>query len=53
VCSSFAERFGHARTTDAEIGRAVDALLQGIAADYARLLDHSRRVSGDPKLHHP
>jgi AcrR family transcriptional regulator len=44
--------FGHARTTDAEIERAVEALLQGIAADYPRLLEHSRRVSGDPKLHH-
>ena len=43
--------FGHARTTDAEIGRAVEALLQGIAADYPRLLAHSRRVSGARKLH--
>ena len=43
--------FGHARTTDAEIERAVEALLQGIAADYPTLLDHSRRVSGDPTLH--
>jgi AcrR family transcriptional regulator len=44
--------FGHAPTTDAEIERAVEALLQGIAADYPRLLAHSRRVSGDPELHH-
>jgi AcrR family transcriptional regulator len=44
--------FGHARTTDAEIERAVEALLQGLATDYPRLLEHSRRVSGDPKLHH-
>jgi AcrR family transcriptional regulator len=44
--------FGHAPTTDAEIERAVEALLQGIAADYPTLLEHSRRVSGDPKLHH-
>ena len=44
--------FGHARTTDAEIERAVEALLRGIAADYPRLLDHSRRTSGDPRLHH-
>jgi AcrR family transcriptional regulator len=43
--------FGHARTTDAEIERAVEALLQGIATDYPRLLEHSRRLSGDPKLH--
>jgi AcrR family transcriptional regulator len=44
--------FGHARTTDVEIERAVEALLQGIATDYPRLLEHSRRTSGDPKLHH-
>jgi AcrR family transcriptional regulator len=44
--------FGHAGTTDAEIERAVEALLQGIAADYPSLLEHSRRVSGDPALHH-
>jgi hypothetical protein len=43
--------FGHAPTSEAEIERAVEALLQGIAADYPRLLEHSRRVSGDPKLH--
>jgi hypothetical protein len=30
----------------------VEALLQGIATDYPRLLEHSRRMSGDPKLHH-
>jgi AcrR family transcriptional regulator len=44
--------FGHAPTSDVEIERAVEALLQGIAADYPKLLEHSRRVSGDPKLHH-
>lgn len=44
--------FGHAHTSDTEIERAVEALLQGIATDYPRLLQHSRRVSGDPKLHH-
>jgi AcrR family transcriptional regulator len=44
--------FGHATTTDAEIERAVEALLRGIATDYPRLLEHSRRVSGDSKLHH-
>jgi hypothetical protein len=27
-------------------------LLQGIATDYPRLLEHSREMSGDPKLHH-
>jgi AcrR family transcriptional regulator len=44
--------FGHARTSPAEIERAVEALLQGIATDYPRLLEHSRRLSGAPKLHH-
>jgi AcrR family transcriptional regulator len=44
--------FGHAPTSDVEIERAVEALLQGIATDYPRLLEHSRRVSGDPSLHH-
>jgi AcrR family transcriptional regulator len=44
--------FGHARTTDVEIERAVEALLQGIATDYPRLLEHSRRTSGDPELHY-
>jgi AcrR family transcriptional regulator len=44
--------FGHAPTSNVEIERAVEALLQGIATDYPRLLEHSRRMSGDPKLHH-
>ncbi|MGH2716011.1 MAG: TetR/AcrR family transcriptional regulator [Thermoleophilaceae bacterium] len=44
--------FGHAPTSDVEIERAVEALLQGIATDYPRLLEHSRRMSGAPKLHH-
>ena len=44
--------FGHASTSDMEIERVVEALLQGIATDYPRLLEHSRRVSGHPKLHH-
>jgi AcrR family transcriptional regulator len=44
--------FGHAPTSDTEIERAVEALLQGIATDYRRLLEHSRRMSGDPRLHH-
>lgn len=44
--------FGHAPTSDVEIERAVEALLQGIATDYPRLLEHSRRMSGDPELHH-
>jgi AcrR family transcriptional regulator len=44
--------FGHASTSDIEIERAVEALLQGIAADYPRLLEHSRRTGGHSKLHH-
>jgi len=44
--------FGHAPMSNVEIERAVEALRQGIAADYPSLLEHSRRVSGDPKLHH-
>jgi AcrR family transcriptional regulator len=44
--------FEHARTGPAEIERAVEALLQGIATDYPRLLEHSRRMMGAPKLHH-
>jgi AcrR family transcriptional regulator len=43
--------FGHAPTSDLEIERAVEALLQGLATDYPRLLAHARRVSGDPRLH--
>jgi AcrR family transcriptional regulator len=44
--------FGHAPTSDLEIERAVESLLQGIATDYPRLLEHSRQMSGAPKLHH-
>jgi AcrR family transcriptional regulator len=44
--------FGHAPTTNAEIERAVEALLQGIAGDYPALLEHSRSMSGTSKLHH-
>jgi len=43
--------FGHAPTSDAEIERAVEALLQGIATDYPALLEHSRELGGDPDLH--
>ena len=44
--------FGHATTSNVEIEHAVEALLQGIATDYPALLEHSRRLGGDPKLHH-
>lgn len=43
--------FGHAPNSDVEIERAVETLLQGIATDYPRLLEHSRSMSGDPHLH--
>ncbi|WP_283137643.1 TetR/AcrR family transcriptional regulator [Rhizohabitans arisaemae] len=42
--------FGHAPTTGSEVERAVEALLQGIASDYPKLLEHSRRMTGD--IHH-
>jgi AcrR family transcriptional regulator len=44
--------FGHAPMTNAEIERAVELLLQGIATDYDRLLEHSRSLSATSKLHH-
>ncbi len=44
--------FGHAPTGDAEVERAVETLLQGIATDYPALLEHSRRQAGDPQTHH-
>ena len=44
--------FGHASTSDEEIERAVEALLQGIATDYPALLEHSRRTGGHSGLHH-
>lgn len=47
----FRALFGHAPTTDAEIERAVEVLLEGIAVDYEALLEHSRRVGGHSKLH--
>jgi AcrR family transcriptional regulator len=44
--------FGHATLSDAEIERAVEVLLGGIATDFPALLAHSRRLSGEPTLHH-
>jgi AcrR family transcriptional regulator len=44
--------FGHAPTSNVEIERAVEALLQGIAVDYPTLLEHSRQTAGAPQLHH-
>jgi AcrR family transcriptional regulator len=43
--------FGHASTSDADVAGTVDALLAGIAVDYPRLVEHSRRLAGDPRLH--
>lgn len=43
--------FSHAPTDDTEIERAVETLLQGIAADYPRLLEHSRRRSATAPAH--
>ncbi|MGH3901931.1 MAG: TetR/AcrR family transcriptional regulator [Pseudonocardiaceae bacterium] len=37
--------FGHAPTRETEIESAVKTLLQGIATDYPRLLEHSRRLA--------
>ncbi len=47
--------FGHAPLTDRDVETAVETLLGGIAADYPRLLEHSRQQAGDPALHvlHP
>lgn len=47
--------FGHASTSDAEVERAVEALLRGVATDYPALLEHSRSMRGDPQVHptHP
>lgn len=44
--------FGHAATSDAEIERAVAALLRGMATDYPRLLEHSRAMAATSRLHH-
>lgn len=43
--------FGHAPTSEAEVERAVEALLRGIATDYPALVEHSRRVAGAPQIH--
>jgi Tetracyclin repressor-like, C-terminal domain len=42
--------FRHAGTTDEEIERVVEALMQGIARDYPALLEHSQRTARE---HHP
>jgi AcrR family transcriptional regulator len=44
--------FGHAPSGGEELERTVETLMGGLATDYTALLDHSRRVSGEPALHH-
>jgi len=44
--------FRHASTSNREIERAVEALLQGIATDYPRLLEHSRLMSSNVRHLH-
>ncbi|PRX46163.1 TetR family transcriptional regulator [Prauserella shujinwangii] len=43
--------FGHAPVSDGEIERAVETLLQGVAADYPRLLAHARGETGTVPHH--
>lgn len=43
--------FGHAPTSEAEVERAVEALLRGIATDYPALVEQSRRMAGAPQIH--
>jgi AcrR family transcriptional regulator len=43
--------FRHAPMSDTEIERVVEALLQGIATDYPSLLEHSRSMSGESRMH--
>ncbi|MEV0390297.1 TetR/AcrR family transcriptional regulator [Nonomuraea sp. NPDC050643] len=44
--------FGHAPVAeagpDAEVEKAVETLLRGVATDYPALVEHSRRLAGDP-----
>ncbi|WP_243081682.1 TetR-like C-terminal domain-containing protein [Streptomyces sp. 891-h] len=43
--------FGHAPTSDDEVGHAVEALLRGIAIDDPALVENSRQLGGDPRMH--
>jgi AcrR family transcriptional regulator len=43
--------FGHASISDIEVEHAVEALMRGLATDYPALLEHSRRLAGDPAIH--
>ncbi|MFI8437981.1 TetR/AcrR family transcriptional regulator [Streptomyces sp. NPDC079020] len=44
--------FGHAVTSDDEVERAVHTLLRGVAVDYPKLVEISRKKDGDPRIHH-
>ena len=44
--------FRHASTSNKEIERAVEALMQGIATDYPHLLEHSQLVSASGRHQH-
>jgi AcrR family transcriptional regulator len=44
--------FRHASTSNKEIERAVEALMQGIATDYPHLLEHSRLMSAGGRHQH-
>ncbi|MEQ7128981.1 TetR/AcrR family transcriptional regulator [Actinopolymorpha sp. B11F2] len=43
--------FGHAPIGEADVERAVESLLRGIATDYPALVEHSRRLAGTPRTH--
>ncbi|PXY19242.1 TetR/AcrR family transcriptional regulator [Prauserella muralis] len=43
--------FGHATLRGPEIERAVETLLQGMATDYPRLVEHSRRLAEGAATH--
>ncbi|MFE7616440.1 TetR/AcrR family transcriptional regulator [Streptomyces sp. NPDC057496] len=44
--------FGHAVTSDDEVEQAVHTLLRGVAVDYPKLVEISRKKDGDPQIHH-
>ena len=43
--------FDHAPLGDADVERAVESLLRGVASDYPALLAHSRRMAGAARTH--
>ncbi len=47
----FRTLFGHAPTSAGDVERAVEVLMRGAAQDYNALLEHSRRMAGDPQIH--